>query len=272
MSIVVACSAGGGKAKPAESWEPEAGQSRLSMEYGGMQREILVVLPDGFDRAVSYPVVFGFHGAMRDPDDWVDWLGEVADKHDFIGIYPTGIKHTWEAVVDGRQVDDVGFVGYLGAWADSVMTVDQFRRYAVGYSAGGFLVHQLGCRATGITGIASIAGEFSSGQPFQPVKPPRKVFICHGVNDKLIPYEGGISDQGYSYQPVEQTAHKWSLAMACDQSPASSSLTDRVTEIRYSPCRGAGEVLLLKVDAGHHPQEAVDGLFTMIWDFWESGW
>ena len=41
----------------------------------------------------------------------MDWLGDVAGEHDFIGIYPKGIKHTWEAVVDGRMIDDVGLCG-----------------------------------------------------------------------------------------------------------------------------------------------------------------
>ena len=98
------------------------------------------------------------------------------------------------------------------------------------------------------------------------------MFICHGVNDNVVSYKGGMSYLGYSYEPTERTAHNWSKAMAWDQSPHSGSLSNRVTEIRYSPCRGAGEVLLLKVGAGHHPHEAVDGIFTMIWDFWESEW
>ena len=49
-----------------------------------------------------------------------------------------------------------------------------------------------------------------------------------------------MSDLGYSYEPTGSTAHNWSKAMACNQDPQISSLSDRVTEIRYSPCRGSG--------------------------------
>ena len=50
------------------------------------------------------------------------------------------------------------------------MTVDRFRLYAIGYSAGGFLVHHLGCQLKGISGIASISGEFYENPKFAPVK------------------------------------------------------------------------------------------------------
>ena len=30
-------------------------------------------------------------------------------------------------------------------------------------------------------------------------------------------------------------------------------------------------MLLLKVDSGHFPQDNVDNIYKMIWDFWKAG-
>ena len=268
--LLLACGGRGGY-EPLESWQVSEGVSRLVSTYDGFERKTLVWIPKNYDPTKRYPLVFGFHGAMCDPDDWLDWLDDLADKHDFIGIYPAGIKHNWEVVVDGRQVDDCGYVESMISWADKVLSVDSFRRYAIGYSAGGFLVNHLGLRIRGLAGIAAISGTFHQNPKFSAVSPPRRIFLIHGVNDPTIPYEGGMSDLGYSYEPAESSALKWSRALGCNQDAEVISVSDRVTEIRYAPCRGAGEVRLLKVLAGHSPQEYVDDVYLKIWDFWESG-
>ncbi|MFC1544790.1 alpha/beta hydrolase family esterase [Gemmatimonadota bacterium] len=271
LVLVSSCAVRGSEKMSLDSWQPEDGISRLNVLHDGFKRELLVQLPRGYDPAGSYPLVLAFHGAGRSCDDWPDWLGDVAENHDFIGIYPTGVHHSWESLVDGRLVDDVAFAASLIAWADTTLAVDQYKRYALGFSQGAIFVNRLACRITGLKGIAAISGSFYENPKFSPVGPPRKIFLAQGLYDGVIPYEGGMNDSGYSYEPAESSARMWSRALGCNAEPATSSVSKGITQIRYSPCRGAADVLLLKVEGGHHLQDSVDGLFTMVWDFWESG-
>ncbi len=261
---------GGSKSCDISAWQPTPGVSRLAVTHDGIDRELLVQLPRNYDPAGKYPLVLAFHGAGRSCDDWPEWLEGVAGSREFIGIYPQGMRNSWEGELDGRRVDDFSFVSSLIGWADTALAVDPFNRYAVGFSLGALFVNRLACRITGLTGIAAISGSFYQHPQLSPPGPPRKIFLAQGVYDEVIPYKGGMSDQGYSYEPAESSARLWSRILGCNAEPTTSSVSERITAIHYSPCRGAGNVLLLKIEAGHHLQESVDGLFEMVWDFWES--
>ena len=253
-----------------DGWLPEPGVSNLVVTHDSLAREFLVQLPVNYDSTRKYPLVLGFHGAGRSCHDWPDWLKDVAAGNEFIGIYPQGVRNGWENEYGGRRVDDFSFTSELIAWADTALAVDTYRRYAVGFSLGALFVSRLACRIRGLTGIAAVSGSFYQNPTFEPVAPPRKIFIAQGTYDGVIPYEGGMSDQGYSYESAENSASMWSRALGCSWQPTTSSVGEGLTEIRYHPCRGAGDVRLLKVQGGHHLQETVDGLFMMIWNFWEK--
>ena len=262
---------GGERPGEIDSWLPEPGVSRLAVRHDGLDRELLVQLPSNYDPAgKKYPLVLAFHGAGRSCDDWPDWLDEVSAGYEFIGIYPQGVRNGWENEYDGRRVDDFAFASELIAWADTTLAVEMHSHYAVGFSLGALFVNRLACRIRGLTGIAAISGSFYQNPKFKPVAPPRKIFLAHGVHDGVIPYKGGMSDSGFSYEPAESSARLWSKALGCSWEPATSSLSERITEIRYHPCRGAADVRLLKIEGGHHLQDSVDGLFMMIWEFFEG--
>jgi poly(3-hydroxybutyrate) depolymerase len=135
---------------------------------------------------------------------------------------------------------------------------------------GGLFVSRLACSIRGLAGIAALAGSFYQDPRFDPVAPPRRVFLAHGIYDSVIPYAGGMADHGEFYEPVENVARMWSMALGCNQEVSVNPAGEGVTEIRYSPCRGAGAVLLLKVEFSHHVYDGVDGLFLKIWDFWQG--
>jgi polyhydroxybutyrate depolymerase len=265
---LLAC--GGDRSVEIDDWRPEPGVSRLVMAHDGLVRELLVQLPSSYDSTRKYPLVLAFHGAGRSCDDWPDWLEDVAAGNEFIGIYPQGVLSGWEREYEGRRVDDFSFASELIAWADTALAVDTYRHFAVGFSLGALFVNRLACRIRGLTGIAAVSGSFYQNPKFKPVAPPRKIFIAQGVHDGVIPYDGGMSDHGYSYESAENSARLWSQALGCSWQPTTSSVGEGLTEIRYHPCRGAGDVRLLKVEGGHHIQDTVDGLFMMIWDFWEN--
>ncbi len=262
-----------GRAEPPDIslWQPTPGVSRLAVTHDGIERELLVQLPRNYDPAGKYPLVLAFHGAGRSCDDWPQWLETVAGSREFIGIYPQGVGSSWEGEYDGRRVDDFSFVSSLIGWADTALAADPINRYAVGFSLGALFVNRLACRITGLTGIAAVSGSFYQHPQLSPVRPPRKIFLAHGIYDEVIPYKGGMNDRGDSYEPAESSARLWSRMLGCNAEPATSSLSERITEIRYSPCRGAAKVVLLKVEGGHQLQQSVDGLFEMIWDFWDVG-
>jgi poly(3-hydroxybutyrate) depolymerase len=128
-----------------------------TVDVDGVMREYWVWLPEPYDPALPYPVVYQFHGCA-DGDNPQSNNPPVQDQSgaDAIHIRGRAVDSCWEASPGGP---DVAFFDAMVADVEATWCADAARRFATGYSSGSFMTHRLGCeRADMLRGVATIAG------------------------------------------------------------------------------------------------------------------
>src|SRR5262249_19760642 len=91
-----------------------------------------VHVPQGYDAAQAVPLVMVLHGAGGHGKRSETWLGfdDVADKQDFIVVYPDGLYNNWDfgagvPTPDGSiQVDDVGYLTWVVGQLEQQYNID----------------------------------------------------------------------------------------------------------------------------------------------------
>lgn len=246
---------------PADSPAPTvpAADTTRSLSFEGMQRSYLLHLPPGFDPAQPFPVVLVFHGFTLDGQEMVRITGfnAQADASNFIVVYPegTGRRRGWnggdccgEAAV--KKVDDVGFVRAILDELSQIATLDRKRIYATGFSNGAIMVYRLACDlADQIAAIAPI-GATQATQSCQPARPV-PVIHFHGDADTSNPYEGGTSEAGVVFLPVDETIDWWAKHNGCP-AQAIETQTGKIVHRVYAPCTQSADVELYKILDGEH--------------------
>ncbi len=238
------------------------------VESGGQTRTYLVHLPQNYDRAQHWPVVFVLHGGGGQGRgmDFVTHFNDFADRNGVIAVYPDGLTRGWN---DGRvtrrlaqrTADDVSFISALLDKLESEYSVDSARVYATGISNGGFMSFRLGCElAPRIAAIAPVAAALSVdlAKTCHPARPVPMLMI-NGTADPLVPYQGGdVFAEGGAIFSAEVSAQKWAQMDGCSAAPAAATvppkslggLTTRM--IRYSECKSRAEVELRAIEGGGH--------------------
>ena len=91
-----------------------------SLVYKEEKRRYLVYTPPSYDQQPhkAYPVVFNFHGSGMTMAEQMLYtqMNRAADRHQFIVVYPSGIKQDWNvgfgmSYLEGT--DDIGFTAAL---------------------------------------------------------------------------------------------------------------------------------------------------------------
>jgi len=170
-----------------------------SLVYKEERRRYLVYTPPSYDRQPqkSYPVVFNFHGSGMTMAEQMLYtqMNRAADRHQFIVVYPAGVKQDWNvgfgmSYLDGP--DDIGFTQALLAQLRQDYRVDDRRVYATGLSRGGFFALRIAAELPQL--FAAVA---SVGAPMpEPViahhtgKGKIGVLQLHGTADHVVAYVG----------------------------------------------------------------------------------
>lgn len=174
---------------------------RKTFDHGDFQRAYRIHVPESYDGSEAVPLVLMMHGGGGDADQGSKMgMTPVADKHNFIVVYPEGMNKHWN---DGRdsvryreqdsKIDDVAFIRVL---IDSIQTefkIDKKRVFATGASNGGFMSQRL---AIEMSDVFSAVGVIiaTMGEPldktFKP-KNPVSILYMNGTDDPINPYEGG---------------------------------------------------------------------------------
>ncbi len=130
------------------------GTFHQSVDVMGQERTYFVSVPDDYDPAHEYPLVFGYHGgddfggqAMRDylGLEWVEPAGgEIFVYPDASAVNNPG-GTGWEyGVTDAAKADDAFFDAMLATMVSSYC-IDENRVFVTGQSAGGGYTSQLAC-------------------------------------------------------------------------------------------------------------------------------
>lgn len=242
------------------------------LDAAGLTRSYELHVPPNLPAGKAVPLVIVFHGS-GDTGAGMERFSKfdnVADHEGFIVAYPDAIAANWN---DGREatgitsqfnkVDDVAFVAALIKEISATHAVDAKRIYAAGFSNGGIFVHYLAAKLpVRLAAIAAVSGGIAEplARDFKPAA-PLSIFIIHGSNDTLVPFDGGDVDNGGLGRIISttKTVEKWTKCNAIDAKAESGLLPDintqdkcRVLWSRWSSSANHAEILLYTIEGGGH--------------------
>lgn len=244
-----------------------------SITSGGLERTYSVHICSSYDPSTPTPLVIVLHGGGGTGKGMVKLtdFNTLADKENFIVVYPDGFEKHWN---DGRGIqwqshventDDVGFISALIDHLSDELNIDAKRIYVTGISNGGMMSHRLGCELSHrIAAISPVASNIpvnmaSVWSPSHPVP----VLIINGTDDPLERWEGGEISLGRNTYgvvlSVADTVKFWVDRDGCSSSPAVTQLPDTApddgTTVRqevYGGCQDGVEVILYAIEGGGH--------------------
>jgi polyhydroxybutyrate depolymerase len=243
----------------------KAGDSTITLTFGGLLRSSMLHVPSSYDPAHGAMLVMNFHGFSS--ADWQEALlthmSTTADQRGFIVAYPEGVATSWNAgdccgTAWTNSVDDIGFVNALLDKIENEYCIDPKRVFATGMSNGGFLTHRIGCAlASRFAAIAPVAGVL--GIPEAQCKPGRPVPILdfHGTSDPLVPYDGGtpLDPQlgvGLVFRSVAETMQFWRTNNGCTNQTSVFYQHGDATCQEWNECQSGAETALCTIDGGGH--------------------
>lgn len=247
-----------------------------TLNHDGVERTYQMYLPNNFDKANHTPMVLALHGGggtgSRFEKDVSDGsLTAAAEARGMVIVTPDGIDKRWndgrtEHFGGDRMYDDVGFISAL---IDSVVEdygVDSNRIYATGISNGGLMSIRLALDLSDkIAAIAPVTAQVSIAVESKSPEFPVSLMLVNGVEDPLVPYEGGCIDVLLSDQcrgevlSTDESIAKFLGYNQCSIPGETESIIDllpndgtSVEITRYNTCSNNTEVVLIKVVGGGH--------------------
>ena len=151
-----------------------ATNSTIEVESAAMHKTIKneVILPDGYDQSITYPVVYLLHGATGNYMDWVrkaPGVTKLADLYNVIIVCPDGGFTSWyyDSPVDSTYKYETFVTKELVEYIDSHYSTikDKSGRAITGLSMGGHGGLYLGLRHQDLFGAA---GSMSGGVDIRP--------------------------------------------------------------------------------------------------------
>ena len=238
-----------------------------SMIFDGLERTYFVHLPQNYNDAITYPLIFAIHGGGTLGYQGIEGqsqLSELSDLENFIVVYPEGLEQlgfrTWNAgdccpSASTLGTNDIGFIVALLDKLKLELSINDRKVYATGFSNGGQLAYKLANRYPDkFAAISAVAGVL---QDF-PFDPARKVPIIHfhSYQDSTAPYSGGFSDAQFinlEFPSVDSTllliANNYNCGLIKQTIFSNPNTYDF---FRYSDCNNNVQIeLYVSQDGGH---------------------
>ena len=253
-----------------------------TIQYDGLTREYSIYVPASYDGTTKFPLLFNLHGGGGTNSAWqaASDMRPIADTADIILVYPQarpdpsdGNSFNWIPKVPGT-FDDVPFFSSLIDTIASNYQIDQNRIYACGYSLGGDMTFELGCKLN--NRIAAIAPVARTMQPnpnsfCSPVHPTGVLTIL-GTDDLVSPYNGIVFGGIEYYISAAATHIYWATHNNCEATATMSTVSPSVERYTWSTASGCAYVEELKVIGGGHDWPGSFGNMTIdanieIWQF-----
>lgn len=111
--------------------------------------------------------------------------------------------------------DDVGFLRELIARISGDFAVNPGRVYVSGFSNGAMMANRIACEASELFAAAALAG--GRVEPGFECMPTRALPLLqmNGGADETVPFDGRVSDTGFSYASTSAIAEHWNNGEAC---------------------------------------------------------
>ncbi len=233
------------------------------IKVGNRERSYRAYIPDRVRAGRETSVIFAFHPALGSGKGFVDQanLHRASGAEDFIIVYPEGFRRTWNGgdccgPAQRRKIDDLGFVKAMFQDLENFGPISKSRNFAAGFSNGWVMSQQVACqmpdRFRAIAGGGAVKQDLSGCGRGSAVS----IFIMHGLEDTIAPYQGGKSSlnktgRGAELPSVAQMANFWKGANNCGSKSSSSRLPGASCE-SFKGCSGGAEVTVCAVpNMGH---------------------
>ncbi|MCC6801880.1 MAG: alpha/beta fold hydrolase [Anaerolineae bacterium] len=236
------------------------GSYTVRQPVGDLERVYQVYIPERYNGDPT-PLVIVMHGAGGDGASTESLTGfdALADRENFVVVYPDGINNAWNDNRPGNPrisvVDDVRFLDNIIVFMERSLNIDPLRVYATGYSMGGMMSYRAGCELPRrFAAVASVA----STMPLYLLENcdstlPIPVLVVQGTDDPVIPWTGIPN----AYLSAAQTIGFWRDHNACAEDFAIEVLPDSApddyTVVMRQQMNGcAADVMLYGVYFGGH--------------------
>ncbi|MDA9774460.1 T9SS type A sorting domain-containing protein [Saprospiraceae bacterium] len=253
-----------------------------TIQHDGLTREYSIYIPASYDGIASFPLLFNFHGGGGDIASQIAIadMSPIADTANFIVAYPQarqdpsdGNSFNWIPKTPGT-FDDVPFISSLIDTIASNYQIDQNRIYACGYSLGGDMSFELGCKLSNrIAAIAPVARTMQANpNSFCSPVHPTGVLTILGTDDFISPYNGIIFGGVEYYLSAAATHSYWASQNNCNPTATMATVSPSVERYTWSTASGCAYVEELKVIGGGHDWPGSFGNMTIdanieIWQF-----
>ena len=253
-----------------------------TIQHDGLTREYSIYVPVSYDGTTNFPLVFNLHGGGGTNSVWqaTSDMRPIADTADFILVYPQarpdpsdGNSFNWIPKVPGT-FDDVPFFSSLIDTIASDYQIDTNRIYACGYSLGGDMTFELGCKLNNrIAAIAPVARTMQANpNSFCSPVHPTGVLTILGTDDLTSPYNGIVFGGIEYYISAAATHSYWATYNLCNPTASMSAVSSSVERYTWSTASGCAYVEELKVIGGGHDWPGSFGNMTIdanseIWQF-----
>ena len=253
-----------------------------TIQHDGLTREYSLYVPPSYDGTTNFPLLFNLHGGGGTNTAWqaASDMRPIADTADFILVYPQarpdpsdGNSFNWISKTPGT-FDDVPFFSSMIDAIASNYQIDQNRIYACGYSLGGDMTFELGCKLNNrIAAIAPVARTMQANpNSFCSPVHPTGVLTILGTDDLVSPYNG-IVFAGIEYYISAAATHSyWATQNNCNPTATMTTVSPSVERYTWSTPSGCAYVEELKVLGGGHDWPGSFGNMTIdsdseIWRF-----
>jgi S-formylglutathione hydrolase FrmB len=190
--------------------------------------EVIVLLPQGYDQALRYPVLYLLHGALEGPQGWVPPTGaapQITAPYPLITVIPDGgLKGWYTDWASGSQQRWQDFhLDQLVPWIDANLSTiaDRSGRAVAGLSAGGFgAIHYAEARPD----LFSYAASFSGALDLTYL-PTAATILAEEIG--IVPDSGAYAPPGSIFGPLGEIAES-------DVSPANVARLRNTTVALYT--------------------------------------
>lgn len=217
-----------------------------TLQVAGKARSYILHAPTAL---TNPPLVFVIHGFNMTAQQEVTLtrMNQVADREKFVVVYPNALpngsnQQSW----DLSGPDDYAFLMAIIDSAAARHQIDRKRVYASGFSQGGFMTFQLGCRYSEVfAAIAPVSGTFQNPSACRP-KRAVPMILTFGTNE------------GFSVDGFIKSGTDWVTLNGCNATPAvqkpypATNANSVVTRSTFSSCREGTEVVTQSVEGGGH--------------------
>lgn len=274
---------------------------KIYLNYGGLDRSYLIHIPPQYDNRTSVPLVIVLHGGGGSAENIENVTGfnSLADKEDFIVVYPEGVDGTWNSghccgSAMNMQVDDVGFILTVIEDVESSDNIDKKMVYATGFSNGAMMAYTLASNASNVFAAVGPVSGTIGGQArdnsslYLPPSPSQVVSVIafHGTADQNVLYNGGHGNETTGSRidlSVNDSIQFWVKSDNCSNTPIYDNVSSNVTMETYNDGLNDSEVKLYTIIGGGHawPGGVKASLFgdeptqeisatDLIWEFFKS--